>query len=305
VGAQFFEFSRSSCLRTFSQRTQQFWVVKERTCLLYFLFTFVSFFMDRDSAIKSLKDNFPDMTQSVIGDVLGIYKGDAKAAAAALGGIDTETKKENDKKIKELQGLFPSASEQMCKEVLNSTNWDVEAAIAPLFTKCDEQKHKTRKEKKAKAIKKREAETKKQYEHLLEIFHTFSKEEIQKLLDENEGDIEETTNQLLELVKKQEEEKTKKKEANVKAEEKRMQEEQEFRLRELKIQALEEKFEDLSEKEVISALENARWDIKKAHLALMQASMDVKKKYLKSLFPVSALCLLYSNHNVERTRRPD
>jgi len=63
-----------------------------------------------------------------------------------------------------------------------------------------------------------------------------------------------------------------------------MQEEQELRLRELKIQALEEKFEDLSEKEVIQTLESARWDIKQAHLLLVQISLDKKKKYLKSLF---------------------
>jgi len=57
-----------------------------------------------------------------------------------------------------------------------------------------------------------------------------------------------------------------------------------MRLRELKIQALEEKFEDLSEKEVISGLEAAEWDIKKAHLALMKVSGEKKKKYLRSLF---------------------
>jgi len=240
--------------------------------------------MDRDNAIKSLKEDFPDMSQSVIGDVLGVYKGDKSAAAVALGGIDGETKRENEKKIKELRDLFPFATDQMCKEILTSTNWDVEAAIVPLFTKGEELKKKTRKEKGVKIAKKREAETKKQYEHLLEMFYIISKEEIQNLLDENEGDIEETTTQLLALVAKEEEEKQKKKEAIEKAEENKLQEEQQYRFRELKIQALEEKFEDLSEKEVISALEVAQWDIKKAHLALMQISMDLKKKYLKSLF---------------------
>jgi len=63
-----------------------------------------------------------------------------------------------------------------------------------------------------------------------------------------------------------------------------MQEEQEMRLRELKIQALEEKFDELSEREVIAALEAAEWDIKSAHLVLMKVSSEKKKKYLKSLF---------------------
>jgi len=103
--------------------------------------------MDRDNAIKSLKEDFPDMSQSVIGDVLGVYKGDKSAAAVALGGIDGETKRENEKKIKELRDLFPFATDQMCKEILTSTNWDVEAAIVPLFTKGEELKKKPAKRK--------------------------------------------------------------------------------------------------------------------------------------------------------------
>jgi glycerol-3-phosphate cytidylyltransferase-like family protein len=232
-----------------------------------------------------LQEEFPDMSQSIIGDILNTCKGDRAAAAAALGGIDKETKIENDKKIKELRELFPFASEQDCKEVLASTNWDVEAAIVPLFNRGEELKQKARKEKEADLVRKRETEAKKQSDNLLEIFNTIPKDEIQRLLDENEGDIEETTNQLLVIVAKQDEEKAKKKEASIKAEEKRMQEEQEMRLRELKIQALEEKFEDLAEKEVILALEAADWDIKKAHLELMKVSAEKKKKYLKSLFP--------------------
>jgi len=238
---------------------------------------------------KSLQEEFPDMSQSIIGDVLNVYKGDRKAAAAALGGMDKETKMENEKKVKELRELFPFATEQDCKDILASVNWDVEAAIVPLFNRGEEVKQKARKEKEAELVRKRETEAKKQSDNLLEIFKTIPKDEIQKLLDENEGDVEETTTQLLAIVAQQEEEKVKKtketKEATIKAEEKRMQEEQEMRLRELKIQALEEKFEDLAEKEVILALEAADWDIKRAHLELMKVSAEKKKKYLKSLFP--------------------
>jgi DNA-binding protein Fis len=240
--------------------------------------------MANQDSLKSLQEDFPDMSQSVLGDILGTYKGDKQAAAAALGGIDQETRRQQESKIKELREAFPFASEKDCKDVLASVNWDVEAAIAPMFNKGEEIKQRLRKEKESELEKKREHEAKKQYDHLLEIFNTIPKEEIQKLLDENEGDIEETTTQLLTIVARQEDEKTTTKEANVKAEEKRMQEEQERRLRELKIQALEEKFEELSEKEVISALEMARWDIKTAHLQLMKVSTEKKKKYLKSLF---------------------
>jgi len=165
---------------------------------------------DRNKAIDTLRRDFPDMTQSIIGDVLGVYKGNMQAAARALGGIDDESKKENDKKIKELKELFPFAREKDCEEVLISTNWDVEAAIVPMFNKGDEIKQRTRKEKEVQVEKKREVEAKKQYEHLLEIFNIIPKEEIQKLLDENEGDIDETTTQLLTIVAKQEEEKSQK-----------------------------------------------------------------------------------------------
>jgi len=44
----------------------------------------------------------------------------------------------------------------------------------------------------------------------MEIFKGIAKEQVQKLLDENEGDIEETTVQLLAIVGRQEEEAKKK-----------------------------------------------------------------------------------------------
>jgi len=105
--------------------------------------------------LRSLQQEFPDMTQSVLGDVLQVYQGNKQAASAALVGIKNETQRENDKKLMELRELFPLASEKLCKEILVSTNWDVELAILPMFNKIEEAKQQTRKEKEQELIKKK------------------------------------------------------------------------------------------------------------------------------------------------------
>eukprot|EP01118_Nematostelium_gracile_P013362 TRINITY_DN502_c0_g1_i1.p1 TRINITY_DN502_c0_g1~~TRINITY_DN502_c0_g1_i1.p1 ORF type:complete len:669 (-),score=243.04 TRINITY_DN502_c0_g1_i1:82-2088(-) len=235
-------------------------------------------------SIQGLQRDFPDMSQSTIGDILREYKGDKAAAAAALGGINQTTKQENDKKIEELRSAFPDASVQDCREVLQSVDWNVDAAIEPLFNLMKDPRHQKQSGKQVDRESKRKMEALKEYEHLLEIFNTIPKEQIQRLLDENEGDVEETTVQLLGLVTQQEEEKNKAKQQTVRAEEQRMQQEQEMRLRELKIQALEEKFEDLTERDVISALEATGWDIQRAHTNLFLESTQKKRAYLKHQF---------------------
>ncbi len=185
----------------------------------------------------------------------------------------------------------------------------------PFRQKLKEQKDQDSRKKKEEEERKRGEENKrKAHSNLLEIFNTIPKEKVQELLDENEGDIEETTNQLLTLVAKQENEKeyanknnngnNNKSNSNNKnnsnnnskgedlirqrrEEEERLQKEQEKRLRELKIQALTEKFEDLTEVQVIKALDATSWDIKKALQELFTISGVKKKDHLLILFPVS------------------
>jgi len=62
--------------------------------------------MDRENTIRSLKEDFPDMKQSILNDILDTCKGDKEAASNALRGIDGETKKENEKKNKRTQTTF-------------------------------------------------------------------------------------------------------------------------------------------------------------------------------------------------------
>lgn len=109
-------------------------------------------------------------------------------------------------------------------------------------------------------------------------------------MDENEGDIDETTAQLFSIVGKQEEEEKKKKqqedqkkreeeekqkkEKEVEREKEREKErerarkEQEDRMKELKITALIERFDNIVEEEVVKALEENQWDIKKVSLRI-------------------------------------
>jgi len=52
------------------------------------------------SNIQNLQNQFPEMTQSVLGDVLKTCNNDSDKAAKALRGIEQETKLQNEKKSK-------------------------------------------------------------------------------------------------------------------------------------------------------------------------------------------------------------
>lgn len=235
--------------------------------------------------IESVQKEFPDLSESTIGDVFRTNKNDKRAAVNALRGIEEQDKKDKERKIGELQEMFPAIPRQGIQAILEENNWDIESAIVPLFNfmeqKGKEKEKEERKKRENKERKKRELEAKKASENLMEVFYTLPKDLIQKVLDENEGDIEDTTNQLLSIVAKREAEN----EAKVSKEQERKRiEQQENQLRELKIQSLEKKFEDLSEGEVIAALDNNGWDIKKAHVQLLKLSTENKCQHLKSLF---------------------
>jgi len=112
----------------------------------------------------------------------------------------------------------------------------------------------------------------------MDIFKSIPKEKVQKLLDENEGDIEETTAQLLQMVSKQEEEVKQVAKIKHQENERKKIQEQEIRMKDLKFQALKDKFEGLSDDHVTKCLENNEWDIKKALAELYVVSFNEKKK---------------------------
>jgi len=235
--------------------------------------------------LQSLQEEFPDMTQSVLGDILKSYSNDKKKAAQALRGIDEDVQMEKEKKIKELQSIFPKFQREDIISQLESTNWDVECAIPPLIIKMEamqafEQRSQDNQQRKVQEKKQSELQAMKQAAYLLEMFRaSIPIETIQQILDENDGDIEETTTQLLSLIAQQEEEKQKKEK-----EESRMKKEQAQKMRDLKFQALREKFLDLSAQEITAALDANEWDIKKALNFLLKISMEKKRQSLKVAF---------------------
>jgi len=253
--------------------------------------------------LVKLQQEFPDMSQSVLGDILSTYSNDSRKAIQALRGLNEQESAENEKRIKELEDMFKNLSREFIVDSLKQANWNVDAAILPLFNKSDEKiqeekrriETERRKKREEEESRKRQEETVKQLNHLMEVFKGIPQEKVQQVLDENEGDIGETTTQLLTLVQKQESERTEnikkqqilqqqKQQQQQQEEEKKKKQEEANKLNELKIQALKEKFVELSESEVVSALEKASWDIKKALAQLMDFSAIKKRRELKDLF---------------------
>jgi len=241
--------------------------------------------------MANLREEFPDLAQSTINAVLGAANDNIDEAANMLREIAEEGKrdaqKHNERKISELQTQFTTVPREVIVRVLEQNKYDVDACIVPLFNilaEVQKQEQLSSKKKRQEADKKkREEQTKAQIKQLMDIFQNIPKDIIQTILDENEGDIQETTMQLLGIVSKQEE--TKKNEQVAKQKEReRLAKEQEERMKNIKIEALREKFPDLTPKEVIVALEQTKWDIKDACKNLVAVSADRKKRELKSLF---------------------
>jgi len=245
--------------------------------------------------IQKLQSEFPDLSQSVLGDVLNTYKNDKDRAANALRGISDELKQENNKKIQELKEMFPSLPLEVISTELEACKGDVDATIAPLFSRAQEQQQKEKKKiddeqrrkQKEEEIKRRKEDAKKQANNLMDIFKNIPPQKVQELLDEHEGDIEETTAQLLKVVAKQEDDK---KVAKQKAEEdeKRRRLEQEKRMKDLKFQALKDKFEELADNQVNAALETNDWDIKRALAELYRNLFRKEKEGNQGHFSVNA-----------------
>jgi len=231
--------------------------------------------------MANLASEFPDMTQSVIGDVLSTYSNNIENATAALTLIRESQKEDEQRKIDELKLMFMSLPEEVIRKALKESSWSVESAIVPLFSYTEEQKRNEQKElhkKKSEEEKKRkEKEVSEKVQYLVDMFYSLPKDVVQKILEENEGDIESTTVQLLDTVKKEEEKKNREKEEKLK-------QEQEKQMRELKINVLKEKFPELTEMEVLQVLNSTSWDIRSTSSELLKISMQKKKLMLKNIF---------------------
>jgi len=243
--------------------------------------------------VERFKTQYPSLDQSTINDVLQNYSNDEKKTSEALREMADQIQRDLDGKVEELQGMFSNLPRDIIIEELQAVGGSVDGAIAPLFSrdqeiqqdkkkKLEEQRRKQREEEE---VRRRKEEEKKQAGNLMEIFKNIPQQKVQAILDENDGDIEETTAQLIKMVAKQEQEEAR---ASAKAkaaeEEKRRKHEQDIRLREIKFQALKNKLEDLSNDQITASLDANGWDIKKALEDLTVISIAKKREEIKDLF---------------------
>lgn len=233
--------------------------------------------------IDSLQKEFPDLSQSMLGDVLSTCQNDKKQATKALRQINEDIKREHDGKIREAQESFPNLPREIIEATLREAQWNIENALVPLLEKVEEYE-KQRKIAQQEAVRRqqeieKENKTKKKLEELHQVFKNIPMEVVQQTLDENDGDMEETANQLFEIVAKYEEKKEDKK-----AKELARRQEEERKLRELQIQTLSDRFE-LSEQEVVPIMEKTQWNIKMAVNELSRVSLEKKRKAIRTQFP--------------------
>eukprot|EP01089_Gocevia_fonbrunei_P004391 TRINITY_DN1440_c0_g1_i1.p1 TRINITY_DN1440_c0_g1~~TRINITY_DN1440_c0_g1_i1.p1 ORF type:complete len:655 (-),score=193.12 TRINITY_DN1440_c0_g1_i1:24-1988(-) len=222
---------------------------------------------------EELKKAFPaDVTKSVMVDILGSVKGDKKEAmkiAKAMGQqAEEETQRARERKISELQGNFTELSKEVIVRTLAENEWDVDRCIVPLFEYSAKDQVE---EKKKQDVEKNNKSREEAKQFLKTMFSTIPEAKIQEMLDDNEGDVEATTDQLMELISKLET-----------GDSDKLKIEQE---RETKIDTLRNKFpEYITEKEIVSILEQNKWDVKLTVGQLLNLTETRKIEHLKRLF---------------------
>lgn len=235
--------------------------------------------------MSDLQKDFPDLSQSVIGEVLKNVSNNQVEATKILQTLSDPKAEERELKINELQQQFPLSKQEII-QALESVNWDYDEVIVPLFNKFEETQRNIKKMKEEENRVKREQEEKKKNEleaqqrakGLKEMFQSIPKEKIQEILDKNEGDIEETTTELLRIVEEQEAKEIERKEKMKKVF-------NENQTKSLKIKALKAKFEDLTEEVIIDQLKSNNWDLKVTCLKCEHFSASKKIQDLKIFFP--------------------
>jgi len=185
------------------------------------------------------------------------------------------------RKLRELEN-FQNLGHDILIQVLKENRWDVEKAIIPLLALLEEKQKEGRRKKYDEEKQKRITEAKKQANTFLkELFATVPEEQIQKILDENDGDVDTTTEQLFDFLRKEDERQRKEKE-----EEKQRKEKQTRR------DALAIRF-GKSEAEVDKILDNLNWDIQAAIKHLLKLEQDAK---------CQRFCKLYNFRRAEEVR---
>ena len=150
-----------------------------------------------------------ELTQSMWADVLKQVGGDKEKAKGLFKGMEEqENEKAKERKVRELEANFPDTPKELIVKVLAENNWDVELAILPLFERVEQQRQAEKEHERQEQAKKREAERKARKQQASEqaqaclqsLCANIPGEKTQALLDQNEGGVEATPEQLLALV---------------------------------------------------------------------------------------------------------
>jgi len=216
--------------------------------------------------MDQLIQEFPDLTHSVLREVYTSVEGDSNQAQIILKQFANNEPSDQEvmHKLEELEN-FQVLGREIVLQILKENRWDVEKAIIPLFALLEERQKQERRKKYEDDKLKRADETKRQANVFLkELFATVPEEQIQKIMDENDGDVDATTDVLFDFLRKEDERQRKEKE-----EEKIRKEKQQKR------DALAIRFSK-SEDQVDKILEALNWDIQAAIRQLLKMEQDQK-----------------------------
>eukprot|EP01098_Paradermamoeba_levis_P006161 TRINITY_DN255_c0_g2_i1.p1 TRINITY_DN255_c0_g2~~TRINITY_DN255_c0_g2_i1.p1 ORF type:complete len:293 (-),score=154.01 TRINITY_DN255_c0_g2_i1:160-915(-) len=171
-------------------------------------------------------------------------------------------------KIDEVEANFPTFDRKVVEQTLASNDWDVPRAIFALI----QLQEKNEKEKKGDEQKKAQEERlKKQREEskkfLQRMFDSLPADVIQKVLDDNEGDVDIATTQLIDFVENHQKEKRAEQE------------------RDLTINTIFEKFsENITRDEVVQVFTQHQFDVKQTTVELLKISEKRKIQRLQLVF---------------------
>eukprot|EP01101_Sappina_pedata_P010079 TRINITY_DN6259_c0_g1_i1.p1 TRINITY_DN6259_c0_g1~~TRINITY_DN6259_c0_g1_i1.p1 ORF type:complete len:718 (-),score=401.31 TRINITY_DN6259_c0_g1_i1:93-2207(-) len=233
--------------------------------------------------MSNLQQQFPEMTQSVFVAVLNACEGDETKAKAYF---EESSKKisEGDiaRMVQELAEMFPDLDKEVIKKTLGENKNDVDASIVPLFTLVQDIGYKKRQEADRINSEKREAEREAKQKQarveatqkMTELFKQISPAEINRIIEENDGDLEVVSERLAQLVAQKEE--VDKKEREAKAEQER---------REAIFETLRKQISKISDEEIRAELERCGYDPKIATPALAKISNERKTEEIAKLYP--------------------
>eukprot|EP01124_Arcella_intermedia_P033288 TRINITY_DN793_c0_g1_i1.p1 TRINITY_DN793_c0_g1~~TRINITY_DN793_c0_g1_i1.p1 ORF type:complete len:686 (+),score=209.61 TRINITY_DN793_c0_g1_i1:39-2096(+) len=224
--------------------------------------------------MEELVKRYPDLSQSIVRTVFDQVNGDQAQAVNILKGISNNepSEEEIERKLVELQNFVVLGKETM-RKVLEECGWDVEKAIIPLFALLEEHQKQEKRKKYEEEKKIRNEEAKKKALHFLkDLFATVPEKQIRQMLESNDGNVELTTDQLMDMMQKDTQTAKLKKEQDQQKNERRQNRE-----------ALAIRF-NKPEKDVEELLNRLKWDVPAAIKLLLEEEQKQKLDRFTKVF---------------------